>query len=127
MGGFFDAEAVKRAGLKTQSYRSATATELHPGIDEGKVALVDVRAATEFQAGHIPGAEHRFLGKLLRDVQRLDRSKPVVTQCLMGGRSAIAASILQRAGFDVVNMQGGYQAWVEAGLPIVREETVTVA
>ena len=39
----------------------------------------------------------------------------------------MAASILQRAGFDVVNMQGGYQAWVEAGLPVVRETATAVA
>jgi hydroxyacylglutathione hydrolase len=126
VGGYFDAEAVKNAGLRTESYRSATPTQLRPSIDDGKVALLDVRAATEFQAGYIPGAEHRFLGTLLRNIQSLSRDKPVVAQCLAGGRSAIAASILQRDGFEVVNMEGGYQAWVEAGLPIVRDEVAAV-
>jgi hydroxyacylglutathione hydrolase len=51
----------------------------------------------------------------------------VVAQCLAGGRSAIAASLLQRAGFDLVNLQGGYQAWVNAGLPVVRDELAAVA
>ncbi len=127
VGGFFDAGAVKTAGLRTESYRSATPSELRPSIDDGEMTLVDVRAATEYQAGHIAGSEHRFLGTLLRNIESLRSDKPVVAQCLGGGRSAIAASILQRAGFDVVNMQGGYQAWVEAGLPVVREAATAVA
>lgn len=127
VGGFFEVGSIKAAGLRTESYRSATPTELRRSIDSGDVTLLDVRAATEFQAGHIAGAEHRFLGTLLRNIEILSKSKPVVAQCLAGGRSAIAASLLQRAGFDVVNMQGGYQAWVAAGLPVVREEVATVA
>ena len=127
VGGFFDAGAVKTAGLRTESYRSATPSELRPSIDDGEMTLVDVRAATEYQAGHIAGSEHRFLGTLLRNIESLRSDKPVVAQCLGGGRSAIAASILQRAGFDVVNMQGGYQAWVEAGLPVVREAATAIA
>jgi hydroxyacylglutathione hydrolase len=63
----------------------------------------------------------------LRSLDRLGNNKPVVTQCLAGGRSAIAASLLQRAGYDVVNMQGGYQAWVAAGLPVVREAVASEA
>jgi hydroxyacylglutathione hydrolase len=83
--------------------------------------LLDVRAATEFHEGHIAGAEHRFLGKLLREIETIDRSRPVVAQCQAGGRSAIATSILQRAGFDVTNMTGGYSAWLAAGLPVTRD------
>jgi hydroxyacylglutathione hydrolase len=86
-----------------------------------------VRAATEFQAGHIARAQHQFLGKLLRNLDSLSNDKPVVTQCLAGGRSAIAASILQRAGFDIVNMQGGYRAWVDAGLPVEHKAAASVA
>jgi hydroxyacylglutathione hydrolase len=127
VGGFFDAGAVKSAGLRTESYRSAMPGELRQGIDDGEVTLVDVRAATEFHAGHIAGAEHRFLGTLLRNAESLSQDKPVVVHCLAGGRSAIAASILQRAGLDVVNMRGGFQAWVDAGLPVVRESVAAVA
>jgi hydroxyacylglutathione hydrolase len=122
VGGYFDATAVKGAGLRTQSYRSDTPVELRAEIDHRDVTLLDVRAATEFNAGHVAGAEHRFLGTLLRNMMQIPKGKPVVAQCLAGGRSAIAASILQRAGFEVVNMQGGYQAWVDAGLPVVRDE-----
>ena len=118
VGGYFDAAAVRESGLRTESYPSATPQELRGKIESGDVRLLDVRALTEFQAGHIAGAEHRFLGRLLRDLRELSRTKPIVTQCLGGGRSAIATSILQRAGFDVTNMQGGYNAWLESRLPV---------
>ena len=117
VGGYFDAAAVRESGLRTESYPSATPQELRGKIESGDVRLLDVRALTEFQVGHIAGAEHRFLGKLLREIKHIDRSKPIVAQCLGGGRSAIATSILQRAGYDVTNMQGGYNAWTQAGLP----------
>jgi hydroxyacylglutathione hydrolase len=115
------------AGMRTESYRSATPADLRPRIENGDATLVDVRSATEYQAGHIAGAEHRFLGTLLRNMEGLSRTTPVVVQCLAGSRSAIAASLLQRAGFDVVNMQGGYQVWVAAGLPVVRDKVASEA
>ncbi len=118
--GFFDAQAVQQAGLRTQSYRSCTPQELQPRIESGEVTLLDVRALTEYQAGHISGAEHRFAGKLLREMEAIDRRKPIVVQCQGGGRSAIAASLLQRAGFEVTNMAGGLHAWSLAGLPLVK-------
>jgi hydroxyacylglutathione hydrolase len=127
VGGFFEAGTVKKAGLRTEAYRSAAPSQLQASIEKGDVTLIDVRAATEFHAGHIDGAEHRFLGTLLRNMESLRKDRPVVTQCLAGGRSAIAASLLQRAGFDVVNMQGGYQAWVESGLPVIRDEVAAIA
>jgi hydroxyacylglutathione hydrolase len=118
--GFFDAKAVEKAGLRTASYSNASPQDLKPRIDSGEMNLVDVRAETEFSAGHIAGAKHHFLGRLLREAVEIDRTKPIVAQCLGGGRSAIATSVLRRAGFDVTNMQGGYKAWVGAGLPVVR-------
>ena len=116
--GSFDVAAVKASGLRTESYRSESPQQLRQRIESGEVKLLDVRATTEFQDGHIPRSEHRFLGKLQREIEAIDRTQPVVAQCQAGGRSAIATSILQRAGFDVTNMSGGFNAWVAAGLPV---------
>jgi hydroxyacylglutathione hydrolase len=121
VGGYFDDGEVQASGLRTESYRSATPRELRGKVEAGDVRLLDVRAETEFREGHIVGADHRFLGTLLRDLPNFGKSKPIVAQCLGGGRSAIATSILQRAGYEVTNMQGGYRAWREAGLPIANQ------
>jgi hydroxyacylglutathione hydrolase len=115
--GYFDIAAIGISKTFAETYPSAAPRDLVDRIEDGSVRLLDVRAATEFNEGHIEGAEHRFLGELLRELPQIDRSKTIVTQCLSGGRSAIAASILQRAGFRVINMTGGYKAWRAVGLP----------
>jgi rhodanese-related sulfurtransferase len=49
----------------------------------------------------------------------LDRSKPVVVHCKGGYRSAIACSLIQRAGFEnVTNLIGGLDAWQATGLAV---------
>lgn len=119
--GYFDATAVTAAGLRTETYLSSTPEKLQSKIESGEVNLIDVRARTEFREGHIPQARHQFLGKLLRELEQIDKRRPIVVQCLGGTRSAIAISLLQRAGYDAINMLGGYQAWKGAGLPTQAE------
>ncbi len=123
--GYFDAQEVQAAGLRTERYLEASPKELADRIRTGKVLLLDVRSDEEWKESRIPGAEHRFLGRLPGQLDQLDRTKTIVTQCKAGGRSAIAASILQAAGFDIINMTGGFLAWNEYQLPVeraVREE-----
>jgi hydroxyacylglutathione hydrolase len=124
--GYFDLKAFDVSKNFTETYTSESPQSLAARIEDGSVRLLDVRAATEFNEGHIAGAEHRFLGKLLRELTQIDKTKPVVAQCLAGGRSAIASSILQKAGFHVINMTGGYNAWRSAGLPNNLEQVTTV-
>jgi hydroxyacylglutathione hydrolase len=117
VAGYFDVGTVKR----TESYATAKPEQLRSAIENGHTTLLDVRAATEFRAGHIAQARHQFLGALHKSLGQLDRNKPVIAQCQSGARSAIAASFLQRAGFQVTNLAGGIKAWMDAGLPVVKE------
>ena len=83
------------------------------------VTVVDVRSANEWNEGHVPGAMHIPLGYLVDRASEIPAGKPVVVQCQSGGRSSIAASILERAGFRAVaNLTGGLGAWTAAGLPL---------
>lgn len=115
--GFAEVVEVANTNLLSEKYHSASPQDLFQRIQSSVVKVLDVRAETEYREGHIAGAEHRFLGRLLKEIKTIDRSKPVIAQCLGGGRSAIATSILQREGFQVTNLEGGYRAWVAAGLP----------
>ncbi len=126
IAGVFDAEAVAAANLRTQSYASASPAQLESRIASGDVSLVDVRARTEWNEGHIAQAQHVFLGRLPERASEFAGEK-VVTQCLLGGRSAIAASILQAAGAEVTNMDGGITAWKEANLPITKDHAPSPA
>jgi hydroxyacylglutathione hydrolase len=84
---------------------------------KGKV-IVDVRAASEWEGGHILGARHIPLPELAGRLAELPTDQPLVLQCAGGGRSMIAASLLQAHGIDqVANLTGGYSAWLKAGLP----------
>jgi len=76
--------------------------ELRTLLESPNLQLVDVRETTERDSGYIPGSQsvpYRLLRKL--GCGALDRSRPVVTVCESGPRAAIAASLLQREGFDV--------------------------
>lgn len=116
--GYFDAAQVRSAGLATQSYQSATPAELSARIESGAVNLIDVRSDEEWKASRVAQAEHHFLGRLPDQIAALPGDKPIVAHCQGGGRSAIAASLLQAAGLEVINMTGGFGAWTQAGLPI---------
>jgi hydroxyacylglutathione hydrolase len=77
--------------------------------------LIDVRNNDEWSHGHIAGAQHIPLGHLLERID-VGPSTQVVLQCQSGARSAIAASVLERAGFtNVINLVGGFNAWAGSG------------
>jgi len=123
--GYFDVSKVREAGLATESYATGTPKELAPGIESGEVNLIDVRSDEEWKSGRITGADHRFLGRLPAIVSNIENSRQIVTQCQSGARSAIAASILQARGLEVVNMSGGFGAWAGAGLPVDQSDAAS--
>ncbi|MDF1813027.1 MAG: MBL fold metallo-hydrolase [Verrucomicrobiales bacterium] len=78
--------------------------------------LVDVRTEAEFKEDRIAGATHLFLPEIPdRAGQALDRNKRTVTYCESGYRAGIAASLLERAGFEnVQTVPGSMLAWRNA-------------
>ena len=84
----------------------------------GNLQVVDVRYPNEWEAGHIDGAVHIPGDYIFDRVGELDPTRPVVTVCRSGSRSAEAAKDLASEGFDVQNLEGGLDAWVANGLPI---------
>ncbi|HVX88832.1 MAG TPA: rhodanese-like domain-containing protein, partial [Gemmatimonadales bacterium] len=80
--------------------------------------IVDVRGASEYAAGHLRGVLHIPLAELPDRLAEVPGDGPLVLHCAGGSRSMIAASLLQAHGVtDVINLTGGYSAWVKAGLP----------
>jgi hydroxyacylglutathione hydrolase len=97
--------------------------QLYERMGSGEVAVVDVRGASEWQAGHLPGVPNIPVGYLLERRDELPQDRPLVLQCRSGARSAIAASVLQAEGMtNVVNLVGGYAEWVLRGLPVEMPE-----
>jgi hydroxyacylglutathione hydrolase/adenylyltransferase/sulfurtransferase len=85
------------------------------------VQLIDVREDYEVEAGRIAGARHIELERLASQADTIDRERPVVFQCRLGARSAMAAQAFRTAGYEAYTMQGGLMEWVAAGLPIEPE------
>lgn len=110
---FGDAKSILAGIEKLESYEHITAVEAKERLKQGGVHLIDVRNQSEFDAGHIEGAQHIMLGTLRNRLGEVPADKPLIMQCQAGGRSAIAVSILQAHGIkNLVNMAGGYSSWI---------------
>ncbi|HEU5175187.1 MAG TPA: rhodanese-like domain-containing protein [Gemmatimonadaceae bacterium] len=101
-----------------------TPAELSRRMARGDVNVLDVRGASEWESGHLPGVPNIPLGYLGDRVRDLPTDKPVVLQCQSGARSAIAASLLRAKGIEnVINLTGGFSGWKAAGHPVERGAT----
>jgi len=100
--GILDIAGFVVAPQASETLATLDVDELRELLASPGLQLVDVREAPERDTGYIPGSQN-VPYRLLRKVGcgALDRSRPVVTVCESGPRAAIAASLLQREGFDV--------------------------
>ena len=92
---------------------------------QGGAVLVDVREEHEYATGMAQGAIGIPRAELERDPSRhfSDRSRQIVLICQAGGRSMLAAEILQRVGYlQVYSVQGGMNQWGAVGLPMSAPE-----
>jgi len=83
-------------------------------INQGEVVIIDVREPAEFKKKHIENAINTPLEKLPGHLPDLaaHKSKPLLVACETGARSATAARILAKAGFEhVFVITGGMQSW----------------
>ena len=89
-------------------------------LKDEEVQLIDLRSATEYNAGHIAQAENIFVGTLTDNLDKISKDKKVIIHCQSGDRSTIGYSILVKNGFkNVFNFSGSINEWVNAGEPVV--------
>ncbi len=88
------------------------------GSGEGPQVL-DVRGVAEWHEGHVPGSIHIPFAELRERLEELPRERPIATICKAGKRSGLAASILQREGFEgVIHVSRGNAAtWDQVEAP----------
>jgi molybdopterin/thiamine biosynthesis adenylyltransferase/rhodanese-related sulfurtransferase len=100
-----------------EQIREVTVQDLKD-LPPGSAAVVDVREASEWEQGHVPGASHVSKSYIEQQIEGIapDRDQPVVLYCAGGVRSLFAAQTLVDMGYtDVVSVKGGFQAWKSAG------------
>jgi hydroxyacylglutathione hydrolase len=116
--GWFGAEALAALG-HLASIPQMNAKEVREAITSGDADLLDVRSAAEHAESRIPGAVNIPLGHLPRRVDEVSIERPLVVHCASGHRSAIAATVLSRAGVrDVINASGGIEEYLQAEYPV---------
>ncbi|WP_339908646.1 FAD-dependent oxidoreductase [Symmachiella dynata] len=92
----------------------------HPQIDvatlmeqspEERPLLLDVRTAEEYAAGHFPDAVNISIDELRSRLDELPTDRRIATYCQVGQRGYLATRVLMQAGYDVVNVSGGYKTF----------------
>jgi glyoxylase-like metal-dependent hydrolase (beta-lactamase superfamily II)/rhodanese-related sulfurtransferase len=106
------------AGGELRSYRSATFGALAEDRRRHELVVLDVRRPDEWRDGHIHGALHIPLDQLEDRVAEVPRDVPLWVHCASGFRASIAASLLDRAGRQVVAIHDDWDRAADHDLPM---------
>jgi glyoxylase-like metal-dependent hydrolase (beta-lactamase superfamily II)/rhodanese-related sulfurtransferase len=117
-------EGWKRTGFALARLQQVTVQELSTRLQSGGLQVLDVRREGEWQAGHIADADWYPLDRFKAALPHLEQNALIAVHCKSGYRSMIACSLLQRAGYSVINVIGGFDAWEQATLPVVSAAAV---
>jgi rhodanese-related sulfurtransferase len=93
-------------------------------MENSAVVVLDVRTASEFAEGHIPGAMNidQAQGDFMEKAKTLlPKDKKICIYCRSGRRSANTADRLAAEGFQCVNLKGGIIAWKESGKAVTTD------
>ncbi len=95
-------------------------------INREEAVVIDIRAISDFQTGHIINAINvpsNALKNQLDQLAKKHKTSPVVVACRSGTQSAGACKQLREAGFEkVFNMRGGMLAWQNDDLPVSKKK-----
>lgn len=125
VSGYWNAETVfaqwRQSGHSMATLTRQGAVDLQSAILHEDALVVDVRSVAEFVEGHAPGALNIPLGRLVARRNELPEDRLVVVMCQSGGRSPIAASVLESRGWsNLIEMRDGFDGWKAAGGPVAR-------
>ncbi|MFF0225357.1 rhodanese-like domain-containing protein [Streptomyces sp. NPDC004629] len=112
-----DPSAWVRAGQAPASFPRAAFTDLAARRADGDVVVLDVRRVTERADGFVDGSVHIPVHTLHRRLDEVPDGQ-VWVHCAGGMRAAIAASLLDAAGRDVVAIDDAFAHAAPAGLPV---------
>ena len=112
---------------KTQTENSISPLELQRRLAAGQPAqLLDVRTPGEYANAHVPGARLIPLDELNAAAfcrERKGAGTPLYVLCQSGNRAKRAIEKLEQAGaLGCLRVEGGTQAWMDAGLAVNRDE-----
>lgn len=116
----------------TITIETISPAELHEKTSDGDIEIIDVRTPAEFREVHATAASNRPLDSLdphaVMRAQNGSEQRPLYVICRSGNRARMACEKFMAAGYEnVVNVEGGTQAWEAAGFPVKRgKKTVSL-
>ncbi len=119
--GFATPAALESSGAKLLQTREVDAATFITEMQDPNAFVLDVRRASEYESGHVPGSLNLAHTRLLSHLGEVPHGRPLLVHCQGGVRSAYASSLLERNGFTPTNVAGGFMAYEKAGGEIVRE------
>jgi hydroxyacylglutathione hydrolase len=122
--GVITLESWKAAKLPTKKVELVKPSELYSQMRAGTgPIIVDVRLPNEWMGVRIGEVVNLPLTHLSELSIKLDPTQPVVTVCNSAYRSSMAIGLLEAKGFQkVTSLDGGSEAWINAGLPVYGTE-----
>ena len=111
----------KETTTTTSTIEVITPQEMQQISQMDGVQLVDVRTPEEYSEGYIEGFQNIdfFSNTFSQDIEKLDKSKPVIVYCKSGNRSAKSAKKMQEAGFyKIYDLEGGITKWKLEGFEV---------
>src|SRR5215467_11220674 len=116
----------EKAGFTLTRVPQVSVKELHDQMKGRGLYVLDVRRDGEWQAGHAESATLYPLDRFREALPEVAKNARMAVHCKSGYRSMIACSLLRRAGYeDVTNVSGGFDAWEQSGLAVVKETPVS--
>ncbi|WP_440948443.1 MBL fold metallo-hydrolase [Methanosarcina sp. T3] len=108
--------------LQIDSFNLISVHDLKARIEnDEEIVILDVRSNEEWEAGHIEGARHIYVGHVEENLDKIPKECPIVVYCGSARRSNIAASILKKHGYrKIYNVLGSMAAWKNAGYEVVK-------
>lgn len=111
------------SSAQTEGFTSLTVEEYAKAIEDTTIVRLDVRTAEEYADGHIANTIN--IDVLKDDFESkakatLPKDKVIAVNCRSGKRSKNAAKILVKNDFKVIELDEGYNGWVNKGLPVTK-------
>lgn len=109
-------EAWKSAGKEFDTVEQINAHDLAATFNKDEMEILDVRKKSEYDAEHVKDFKNFPLDFINSNMNKIDRGSKYYVHCVSGYRSMIAASILKARGFEVVDIEGGWEELVNTSL-----------
>lgn len=108
---------------QTEGFKSLSVEEYAKAIEDTTIVRLDVRTAEEYADGHIGKALNIDVLKSdfeQKAVATLPKDRIIAINCRSGKRSKNAARILVKNGYEVIELDSGFNGWTSKGMPVTK-------